>query len=200
MANKETEWYKFANSYANMVISSVEFYNWCDDKQKNKIKGIYFSLVYNLKHSIELYLKILYKHFHWDYTKQIKKHNISDLFQEVEKLYNSKKIDIDNYFNSLESDDVLESFAIEQWKDLLKTIKEVEKIVIKYFELKFIGNANDDTDNTVFKYPEVLDYGNVYQHISDDKIDGIAKDMWEIKWLFNGILLSLMAFEEKSIK
>lgn len=162
--------------------------------------NLYISAIYNLKHSIEIFLKYFLIIIEDKFPEVGKDgHNIEkylDLFQdkykldlinkEIKKAYKDKK---DSRY-SLDTAEMETQFS-EEWFNNIASISlkyfkcEDLKEKIKFFDLK-------DVSNTCFKYPKndlsiELNYSEIINQITKEDIKKVLNDIYELKNAFNSL-------------
>ncbi|MCK5466764.1 hypothetical protein KAI56_04710 [Candidatus Parcubacteria bacterium] len=166
----EREWYIFYYSFLNIAKNSCE--NIINKKKlPESDKFISIGIIYNIKHSLEIVVKALYRTFsNGKIDKSDYGHDIKKLIKEFKKGNNKK---------------------IKRTPNLSNEIDKLEEIMLKYYELSFLKkylkdsfNIND-IENTFFKYPENkvnirVDYSEFLNKVNMSDIESIKIDINEI--------------------
>lgn len=135
---REQNWFLFARSFFGIASIGCDFL--LTKRKTKEDEVIFLSVIYNLKHGIEVILK----HFTISYDEKFKPKNDAHNFQET--------------FNRL-----LKNTRIP--KKATTSLKKIKPIINKYYDLNFvqISLSNScknstpvikDISNTIFKYPE----------------------------------------------
>lgn len=182
----------FAQSYNNNVLAICWYVSSLQENQQNhpQIQLLYISTMYNLKHCIELYCKIVSAYLTWSHDWN---HNIHELFQKAKWLYETNKVLFETKKEELKLQDldVIEALDVSAIEQIPTALENVEPIVLKYYQVK--DSSQLDEKNMYFRYPEKgIDYAIKWIKKSD--FDDLHKDAWEIKrllWWFVNIMLWL---------
>ncbi len=167
---KRTNWYIFTFSF--LSLSDIG----CDHLLTNKAdgfdRGLILSILFNLKHSLEIVMKTISYHVCGEFDKG---HDLQDL---IEKLKNKTRKRKNN-------------------KAIKKHLDNLEKLLMKYRQLNLFQGALksslvfNDKNNKLFKYPDndkdgggiVLDinYSTLVDKLTKSDVKDIKKDIGKIK-------------------
>jgi len=162
--------------------------------------NLYISTIYNLKHSIEIFLKYFIIIIE-DKIPEIGK-NGHDIEKCLEIFKNKYKVDLINktiqkaYDDKRESRRVLEPAKIEtefskEW------MENIAKISLKYFKCEDVKKKIKDFDlkdisNDAFRYPKNklfidINYSEIVNRITKEDIGKVLKDIGELKNDFDSL-------------
>lgn len=169
---KILNWYSFTFSF--LSLSDIGCDNFLGSKNESLDKSLALSIIFNLKHSLEIVMKTI----SYDVSKNniAEIHDVQDLIQKlrdkVKKHKSSKKIKVE--------------------------IDKFEKYLIKYCKLELFNSAFrtaitlNDKNNILFKYPETrgslfvdINYSILISKITKSDIRNIKKDISEIRKILN---------------
>ena len=164
---------------------------------------IYIAISYNLRHSLEVFLKRLIVSFGKPVDKALKSHDLVFLANEVAALLDSsdlKAVIEDRYKNlSLLSsiDRANIEIANEDLQKLSHNMELLDSAAKRLQKCQIFLDANDgveinDFTNTIFKYPEGsnkhdLDCENFVESLTKKDFDELLKDIMIIKALFQEV-------------
>lgn len=200
------DWWLFCDNYlkiAELACREMIYQKYPNFEQRPDgpkrfyIYNLYISAVYNLKHSIEIYLKYFYIIIKNQLPKDLEIHNLEELlhlfnknysfelFSEiVKKAYRQKK----KSKYALEVAE-LETEFIEEW------VKNIINITLKYFKCEDIkskiGEFNlEDIMNDGFRYPKnklkiELNYTEIVNKITKDDVKVVLNDIYELQNAFS---------------
>jgi len=174
---KETRvlnWYTFTFSF--LLLSEIGCDNFLDSKIERSDKSLALSIIFNLKHSLEIVMKTI--------SYDVSGNNIGEI-HDVQDLIQKLKDKIKKHKNSSKIKSELDKF---------------EKYLVKYCKLELFNNAFktsftlNDKNNILFKYPESngklyvdIDYSTLVNKITKSDIKSIKKDILEIRNILNKI-------------
>lgn len=170
-------WYIFTFSF--LLLSEIGCDNFLNSKTEPLNKSLALSIIFNLKHSLEIVMKTIHCNIYGNNISET--HDVQDLIDKLKgkieknkKLKNIKKQEIKNQLNKF------------------------EKYLIKYCELRLFNNAFktaitlNDKNNILFKYPEAngnlfinIDYSILTNKVTKSDIKSIKKDILEIREILN---------------
>lgn len=181
----KTIWTEFTLSFLDIAKLACEK---CEEIEKNNefttshyyIPTLKISIIYNIKHALELLLKLLIRTIDNDLNELLggkDGHNIEFLLLKLQNKIPIKEL------KSIE-DKIEDPYAREFFSNVLKNLddqlEELRQLVIKYNQLKFLKQdliQLEDYNNTAFKYPEnkfqiyaSIDYFNFIFHNGHDSI------------------------------
>ncbi len=139
-------------------------------------------VLYNLKHSIEIFLKVTSLFFEDDFDE---KHDIKLLFSKIKGKLNKLKLDKENK------------------NEFIKKVGDLEKLIIKYHKNIFLENkisssfTMEDIKNDVFRYPDNkakinLDFDKIFPLFTVGDIKEIQQDMKKFNTLFYDVGLRVL--------
>lgn len=179
---KIIEWSVFSLSYINLAELGCN-YLLSSDKKENKDGSLIAAILYNLKHGLELMVKMSVKVLETEGqglgTKPI--HDLQTLYKNVEKIFLKKYIKRSDY------------------GELKKFINRLFVLTRHYYHMDRINKylTKDDfklldRDNTLFKYPEnnvgiSINYSSIFDGITKEDIETIKGDAREAKIVIFGI-------------
>ena len=175
----ELNWFLFSSSYLDIAECGCDKFLDLEEKicEKNENyinRFIIISIVFNIKHALEIIIKFFTKISVKESYKP--NHNLNELFKEFKKV--EKKI-------TTEKDK----------KELRKNLESLQLIVYEYFRLKLFQEhveencdflIEDDT-NTFLRYPEeskvkfVMDFSSVIEKIESCDIRRTKEDIRKIR-------------------
>lgn len=203
------EWIVFSWSYLQLAEIGCEYWIIKSGDLKNfhkKYPGFskqanadsFLPIIFNIKHSLELFLKRILASFDKDIEYV---HDIKDLstilksikWTEIRTCINRTKKKSPNNILIIEAKEICDVRG-----KLEKQTSDLIGIIDKYYHLKhamkLIGNdfILSDTENTVFKYPEnnflfSFDYANFVNKISGESFREIDKDIKILKECYSDI-------------
>lgn len=211
--NNSYDWVHFSHNYLKLAkLGCQEIlnpkHNSAVDKFKLKYKpyDLFISIIFNIKHGIEVFtktLKIILTEKLIDKTDQ--HHNISELFyvlkKEIKKFKIDDKIKKDHLKNPKDTNLECAHRSIEK-KGTVALLDEIENLIFKYYHCEILteklnsGFENkftiEDSSNTAFKYPEnnlviKLHYDEILTTITEDDIREILKDVEILLEKFNDL-------------
>ncbi len=206
------DWWLFCDNYLSLaglacreIIHQKYPMFWSDKKgdigpPKYWPYNLYISAIYNLKHSIEIFLKYFLiiledkfpeigKNGH-DIKKYLElfnsKYKVENINKAIKKAYEDKK----ESRYALETAERETEFS-EEW------VKNVAKISLKYFNCedikdKISGFDLKDISNDGFRYPKnkltvELNYSDIVYKITKDDVKEVLKDIGELENAFNSL-------------
>lgn len=169
VVTKKSNWYTFTFSF--LSLSEIG----CNDFLINKSpdKNLVLSILFNLKHSLEIVIKTISNDISGEFTEG---HDVQDLIGKLKAKVgkNKNKIKLNTQLNKFES------------------------YLEKYCKLEFLNDTFksaiilNDKNNILFKYPESngkvfihIDYSNLVNKITKSDIKSIKKDITEIRLILN---------------
>ena len=190
------EWYEYSYSYmvtAKYLAEKVKQLENDDAPSKIEAKCFLRPLLFNLRHSIELFLKFL----SLITGKQLEQtHDISSLFAYLGKAYN--EIDRD----SLESASKAFDLPIEAIEGGISfTITEIETIVDKYRHFLFLTDGKvkiDDEKNELCRYPTSTESGHIIDIGRLNKSIGADEILRDLKCLIDFGFMVIITFFRRS--
>jgi len=161
---QEKGWYIFVDSYLRLAEIGCKQLQSKESKFTTNKKYIIISIVYNLKHSLEIILKAFARTLAKDTDKSDQIHNTKRLFKEFKKRITKKN------------------------KKLNTQVNNLEKIITKYTELDFLNKylngcfAINDIENKFLKYPEdsaeiIVDYEKLLSQTTREDVGKIEVDI-----------------------
>lgn len=214
--NKNGDWLLFAKSFLNIAeLASKEIRIRDGRKYFNGTKLIYdeklfIPIIFNIKHSIEIFLKTLNVTLTLDkLNKDNHGHNSLDLLKKTRKNFEKTKakdiISVIRKAREKYPNDHYLTIAYEDINILASDTKlndyfnKLEKLISKYQKCEFIKFENlknitlNDHKNDAFRYPQnclelKIDYNELINSINigdNGIVDEILNDIKEIKKLFN---------------
>jgi len=148
-------WFEFFDSYIELVevvCKDVEPLSNSDIVNMN----VRIALIYNIKHAIELLIKIVDKLVNENDAQCNKTHNPQEIFNERLKTLIDNKLS--QGFIFLEEKKELDQYIRQEKKEWLngRYFQQIKDIINYYYELEFIDEEHVPTDrlNTFFRYPE----------------------------------------------
>lgn len=199
MTHKYT-WLGFSQSY--LQTSS----HLCGEMMKNskKIQSFFLPSLYNLKHGIECYLKTVDVILEKELSKDLKKHNIHELFQSLEKKIKSKKTYIELRLKEMKESSspptpgINIHIALDALDNLDQTLSDAKKLINKYYSCAVIKDkietsfTIEDPNNTAFRYPTAdmriqLDHGSIIKKIEKQDLEEMKRDADNAQEIFNSI-------------
>lgn len=170
---QKIEWFSFADSYLSVaelickeIISPKHKENFCNEEKdalsKQNIVTYYIPIVYNLRHSIELFIKGII--FSLDMSVQ-KEHSIEDLFTILNN----------------QNDNINPLFKMEEYAKLSEMVKKYKNFI----EWKEKKSDIVDSENQLNRYPDnkKIDYFNMVYGINDKAIGLICEIREDIRIL-----------------
>ena len=165
--------------------------------------NIFIPMMFNLKHGIELFLKMLRMVMVDKIEKGKNGHDIAYLFsllkKEVDSDYIQDELHNTDTTTKNPGDKINLEIATENVKNLVSNFSEIERVTMKYYEgeilLKSVPNKSlsfVDSDNTMFKYPENssgqnIEYDTFVEKITKEDVKVILAD---VRILLNTLNLS----------
>lgn len=211
--NDTYQWKNFFDGYleiANTACNSISDIHISLKKEdqkkvkgaKEKIEKLYFPILFNIRHSIEVLLKtLIFVSFEKKYVDESNRtHDIEELFNEIKDKISVSDMqgEIEKFCQIIEADDMKVYF--KKAKEKMPSFwKDLESIVKKYVQLDFLKDKilNNysiyDFENTAFKYPTnnlsiQLDYANLIKNVDIKDIIEIIKDVRKLEeigfWLW----------------
>lgn len=159
---KTANWYMFTFSF--LTLASMG----CDNLLSNKVdpwdRGMVISIIFNLKHSLEVVLKTISNHLNESFDPG---HDVQDLVSKLKKRIKGRK-------NAREINECLQEF---------------DELLVKYRQFKLFKNVLkdsivfDDKSNKLFKYPDNNKEGGIVLDINySELVSRLTKsDLREIK-------------------
>jgi len=189
-------WFLFAWGYLEIAESGCDKFLEKDkgDEDKEFLNStIIISIVFNIKHALEIVIKSFNKTINGNFDKT---HNINNLFKSFENKILSK---------------------IKDPKDIKETKKDLESlslIVYHYYELKLFQEhfqkksdfIIEDPKNTFLRYPEnneqegvafVINFYDVIERIKDGEVQEMKEDVEEIKIIMSHLNQMFDKYEVK---
>lgn len=223
MPKNKYNWVQFSQSYlliARLACQEIldphhsKFKFRLSSKLKYKSSDIYISIIYNIKHGIEIFIKTLKLILAEKLNKDDKSHNTSELFDLLKKEIKKHKIvEVIRQKYMANSDDINLELAYNNKLKIDDFLNDLEKFIKKYHYCEIIKdklNSNfsiEDIDNTVFRYPENnlkinLDYEKILEKINQSDIEEIFKDIEQLLKNFNelGFVLEIYKKQIKKSK
>ncbi len=176
---REKDWYIFTSAFFN--LSKIGCENVLNSKFTKNNKYLSLSIIFNLKHGLEVMLKAFNRNTNPEIDTTDKHHDIKMIFRDFK---NSKSFK--NKVNKLKT------------TSLNKELSKLEKFVERYYGLDFINEYLKDSfkikdkENTFFKYPEnsaviMVDYSTFLDHFTKTDIKNIKSDIEEIEKIIKKI-------------
>ncbi len=174
---------------------------------------LYFPMLFNFKHGIEIALKSLVKIFDKENNVKDDGHNLRKAFKRLKNFI--EKFKIIKYYEDYklsggESDFFIEFVLSES--NLPQKIELLERLIIKYQScdvvLKYLNKnySISDKQNDAFRYPEnqlniSMDYMSIKELIKIEDVYEILEDIVDVKNIFGslGELLSYWSKNKKSL-
>ncbi len=216
--SQKEDWWTFCDNYLSIAeLACLEMVHQKYDRwwfqNKGGIRGLkfypynlYISAIYNLKHSIEIFLK--YFLIAIEEAVPDKTHNIEDvleLFAKKYKVEEYNKVIKQAFLENRESRYSLsvadmESEFHEEW------FQNIAKISLKYFQCEdikpFIGNFNlKDVLNDGFRYPKnrlevELEYSKILSKIDKSHVQSVLDDIYELRNAFNSLRFLIEVYHD----
>ena len=168
ITTKVSNWYTFTSSF--LSLSYIGCDKFLDTKTEDLDKSLALSIIFNLKHSLEIVMKTI--------SYDVSGNNIGEI-HDVQDLLKKLRDRIKKHKNVKKIKEHLDSF---------------EKILLKYCKLELFNNAFktaivlNDKNNILFKYPETngnlfidINYSILVNKITKSDIKNIKKDISDIK-------------------
>jgi len=169
---KVSNWYTFTLSF--LLLSDIGCDNFLSTKIDSLDKSLALSIIFNLKHSLEIVMKTI--------SYDVSGNNIAEI-HDVQDLLQKLKDKIKKHKNA---------------KKIKEHLDKFEKYLIKYCKLELFNNAFktaitlNDKKNILFKYPETngnlfidINYSILINKITKSDIRDIKKDISEIRKILN---------------
>ncbi|MFA6198315.1 MAG: hypothetical protein WC734_04165 [Patescibacteria group bacterium] len=158
------------------------------------MQKIYISIIYNIKHGIEVFIKTVCVQFNVDYPKDGKGHDIK---KALNTLYDKSKKDKQKISEWLENEDITKNSPLlatvkdRFFKNWTNNFSDIERLVNKYYYCEFIkaqmltDYTIQDESNTGFRYPEnnlliKPDYQKIVDRVTALDIKGIDSDIVDL--------------------
>lgn len=207
------DWVHFSQSYLKIArLSCQEILNPKHNSASDDFKlhytssDLFISIIFNIKHGIEIFTKTLKvilsgrldgkTEHHHDISKlftvlkeEIKKYEIDDVIKK-EHQKNPKDTNLGSAYRSIED------------RGMVVLLNEIENLIFKYYHCEILtGKLNngfknkfiiEDSSNTAFKYPENSlkikpYYDEILETITEDDIKEILKDVEILLEKFNDL-------------
>ena len=193
---RKYDWAIFASSY--FLIAKLACQELLSEREKKhsmsgnlntpyQPKDLYVSILFNIKHGIEVFVKTLSV---FAYGKYEKGHDIKLLFKDAEEKISklNPKPRQKGFYDDISQDDINASF---------KDLRKIENLVLYFFQLDFLKQklGNDfiinDTLNDFLRYPDSkasirIDWGTVLSYrILPSDIQEILTKLNDLYALFN---------------
>jgi hypothetical protein len=200
--NNKDNWIYFFDSFADLCELSckeIQYNHYYPlfkfDSSYRTAINLRISLIYNVKHLIEIYIKSIIRMIGSD--EDIKTHRLDNIFIKLKKILEPK---IEKCLPEMNEKfkDYLEQ-EIKEWKEE-RYFVEIQEIIEYYNELKFLDNSQTikDSQNTFFKYPEDASAGchkvNYYDFIYNNDFDvrKIEEDVSKLQLSLHSIKMIFM--------
>lgn len=210
-----SEWVDFMNSYLNIAcLACQELIDTRENKHSTTnvmpvpvpfiINDLYISILFNIKHAIEIFIKTTDNFLRGEYDN--KSHDIYHLFIAMKNRIKKDNSKIIATFKKAEkSKDKLPEglkinlpIAIENFNNIDENLYKAERLIEKYYKCHLIKDKlkNNfeikDPDNTVFRYPDnslqiILNYEEIGNTFIKEDIEEILRDVFEMKNIFSNI-------------
>lgn len=195
----EYEWLGFAQSYAQMArLACLEL---LDDREKKHLKAIgenvkvgnwsydprdlFIPIVFNLKHSIEVFLKTASIQLFGKYDETT--HNLDLLLKEV-------KIEWEKTLTKLKPIEIGgDKISQKDINNLPENLKILERLIMKYYHCELLSGSKsvisiNDDKNDVFRYPENKARTKIdLSLVNKNTIERLLKDIEKMLHIFNSV-------------
>lgn len=208
------EWLHFSWAFLDVAEFSCEF--WLEAIEKSDFKSkasirSYIAIVFNIKHSLELFLKRCIVSYFGKLDKNDYSHNIKDLYAKFLTIdfgkIKTRIIEAENGKVDYSQPISVVRNIINQPKSFDTRLSKLEKLVDDYYHLKFSKNIEktniilEDIENTVFKYPEnnlsaSFDYLDLLEKIRFSDFKELKKDITLLEWCYSNIGFVIRQYED----
>lgn len=211
------DWWLFCDNYlkiAELACREMIYqrYSIFEEIQNGRrafcIYNLYFSALYNLKHSIEIYLKYFYISIKKQLPKDIEIHNLDELLKYFNKSYG---VEIFNKaINSAYQQKIKSRYSLDaanlETEFSKEWIKNIIKITLKYFKCEDIKSKINifnlrDLFNDAYRYPKNklgvnLNYTEIIYKINKDDVKTVLDDIYELENAFNSLRFLFEVYED----
>lgn len=185
----ERDWYIFTKSFLSLGKSGCDKVLKKEDEASEEDKVSSIGIIFNLKHGIEIFLKMLIHRFQ-------DKEDIDDNFQSHKCGFLIESLDGNNDFNSF----LKKNSIIRKWVK----IKKINEKYTLISELPFLNDLKakisiKDNGNNFFKYPQFkydkkretlvmgVNYSEIIMDIDKNFIKDVDNDLKELLNVFNEV-------------
>jgi hypothetical protein len=203
-------WSIFARNYLNiasLACSEMQYKKY--NNVESEIEDLYISMIFNIKHGIELYLKFFIVLLEQKaLIKKYETHDNLQILRDVMNLTNLSSIKkVINTTYEKNKDNEYWVFVNKSHDNIIDKIYDLMMIVNKYQNLetfKNIINKNfeiEDSDNTSFKYPQnslkiKLNYKEILKNINKRDLIDIYLDIVKLQNSFYTLEVIFSAYKE----
>jgi hypothetical protein len=204
----KTSWFDFGMSY--IYLADLACKDLLSNKPEFDIKDLYISIVYNIKHGIEVNLKSLFVLLEeGKLSKRLEHHDQEKILDELLDVMGKR--DIVNLIGKLSEKHKDDKDWIFKDKKVSSTFLRIFNLILKYYQCNFLKNkigtdfVITDTSNTAFKYPQntisiELDYQRILEKVTIDDVKELQLDILRLENTFISLWLVIKEALEQSEK
>ena len=209
---KSEEWLHFSWAFLDVAEFSCDF--WLNAVKKREYSGktsvrSYLAIIFNIKHSLELFLKRCIVSYTGNLDKKDYGHDLESFYEKFLQIdFQKIQTAIKSKPESLRENHPLfvARHILSKPKSLQKKVDTLGDLVDRYYHLRFsrnfkkVGIILRDVENTAFRYPENslavdIDYLDLIERISFADFNDLREDITLLTWCYSNLGFVIRQYE-----